>query len=95
MAKKTVSKNRRVNFSVQADPGAVVTLSGTFNNWDPQAKTMVDKKGTGLFTATLMLPPETYEYKFVINGTWCVDPDNCEWSQNDLGTLNSVLNVKV
>ena len=94
MAKRTATKNRRVTFSVQADPGAIVCLAGTFNNWDPQSRKLTDKKGTGAFTTSLMLPPGTYEYKFVINGTWCVDPNNGEWTQNDLGTLNSVLTVK-
>ena len=39
------------------------------------------------------LAPGEYEYKFVINGTWCVDPNCKEWRQNTLGTLNSVLRV--
>ncbi len=94
MAKKATSKSRRVIFSVQAEPGSIVCLAGTFNNWDPQAKKMADKKGSGLFAATMMLPPGTYEYKFIINGTWCVDPNNSEWAQNSLGTLNSVLIVE-
>ncbi len=92
MAKAT-TQSRRVVFSVQADPDSVVYLAGEFNNWDPQAKQMTDKKNTGLFTTTLILPPGTHEYKFVINGTWCVDPNNSEWAQNSLGTLNSVLVV--
>lgn len=93
MAKRTAAKNRRVTFSVQADPGASVCLAGTFNNWDPQSKKLTEKKEAGTFATSLMLPPGTYEYKFVINGTWCVDPNNTDWSQNDLGTLNSVLIV--
>ena len=94
MAKKSTTRSRRVVFSVQADPGSVVYLAGAFNNWDPQAKQMTDKKNTGLFTTTLMLQPGTHEYKFVINGTWCVDPNNSEWAQNSLGTLNSVIVVE-
>ncbi|NLL83980.1 MAG: glycoside hydrolase [Lentisphaerae bacterium] len=94
MNKKPV-KNRRVTFTVQADPGSTVYLAGSFNDWNPQKKKMTDKKGNGTFTACLLLPPGSYEYKFVINGTWCVDPANCEWSQNDLGTLNSLLTIEV
>ena len=45
MAKKT-TQSRRVVFSVQADPDSVVYLAGEFNNWDPQAKQMTDKKHT-------------------------------------------------
>jgi hypothetical protein len=46
MAKST-TKTRRVVLSVQADPKSVVYLAGSFNNWDPQAKLMTDKKNTG------------------------------------------------
>jgi 1,4-alpha-glucan branching enzyme len=94
MAKTKTTNTRRVVFSVQADPESIVYLAGSFNNWDPQAKEMTDKKHTGLFSAAVMLQPGTHEYKFVINGTWCVDPTNSDWTQNSLGTLNSVLVVE-
>jgi len=95
MVTKKATKKRRITFTIQADPGAVVYLAGSFNNWDPQVKKMIDKRGDGNFAGTLMLAPGTYEYKFVINGTWCLDNKNCEWAQNNLGTLNSVLTVEV
>ena len=31
---------------------------------------------------------------FVIDGTWCADPENRDFVQNDHGTLNSVITVK-
>lgn len=91
--KKAVSKNRRVSFSVRAEPGSKVFLAGSFNNWDPTAKEMVDKKGDGTYAATLQLAPGDYQYKFVIDGTWCADPECPDWTQNDHGTLNSVKHV--
>ena len=43
---------------------------------------------------TILLAPGIYEYKFVINGVWTLDPDpDRDWTQNGLGTLNSVLRV--
>ena len=51
---------------------------------------IADKNGDGEFTCTLTLPKGRYEYKFVINGTWCADPECTDWVQNDMGTLNSV-----
>ena len=51
---------------------------------------MTDKDGTGEFACTVNLPKGKYEYKFVINGSWCADPECAEWVQNDMGTLNSV-----
>lgn len=84
---------KRVTFTLAADVGSEVFVAGDFNNWDPAGKKLEDKKGTGVYTAVLMLAPGDYEYKFVINGTWCVDPNCKDWIQNSLGTLNSVLHV--
>jgi len=83
-------KAKRVTFSVRAKEGSKVFLAGSFNDWDPTAKEMKDKKNGGVFTATLDLPAGSYQYKFVIDGIWCADPECTEWRQNDLGTLNSV-----
>lgn len=91
--KKAVSKTQRVTFSVRAEIGSKVFVAGSFNNWDPTTKEMVDKKGDGVFTAVLLLVPGDYQYKFVIDGTWCVDPECADWVQNDHGTLNSVKHV--
>jgi 1,4-alpha-glucan branching enzyme len=88
-AKKTV----RVSFSVHAEKGSKVFLAGSFNNWDPTAKEMVDKNNTGLYTVTISLAPGSYQYKFVINGTWCADPECSDWVQNEHGTLNSVKQI--
>lgn len=80
----------RVTFRVRAEIGSKVYLAGCFNDWNPSDKPMTDKKGDGEFTCTLTLPKGRYEYKFVINGTWCADPECTDWVQNDMGTLNSV-----
>jgi hypothetical protein len=92
-AKKTTPKTQRVVFSVRAEPGSKVFLAGCFNDWNPTAKKMVDKKADGNFVVTLQLPPGEYQYKFVIDGTWCADPECPDWVQNDHGTLNSVKRV--
>jgi len=91
--KKTVPKTQRVTFSVRAEIGSKVFLAGSFNDWNPTAKEMTDKKGEGIYTAILSLASGTYQYKFVIDGTWCADPECADWIQNDLGTLNSVKHV--
>ena len=74
--------------------GSTVYLAGSFNKWDPQGLKMVDKDGNGLYSVSVTLAPGIYEYKFVINGVWTLDPDpDRDWTQNGLGTLNSVLRV--
>ena len=87
-------KKARSVFTFRGDPGSVVYLAGSFNNWDPQGLKMVDKDGNGLYSVSVTLAPGIYEYKFVINGVWTLDPDpDRDWTQNGLGTLNSVLRV--
>ena len=39
---KPVEKS--VTFTVRAEPGKAVYLAGTFNNWDPTGKKMLEKK---------------------------------------------------
>ena len=91
-AKKAAEKN--VTFTVRADVGKSVYLAGCFNKWSPTGKQMLDKKGTGVYVATVKLAPGTYQYKFVIDGTWCADPECADFVQNEHGTLNSVITVK-
>ena len=84
---------KRVTFGIQSEPGRKVAVAGSFNNWDIGANLLKDKTGTGAYAAILLLAPGSYEYKFVIDGVWCVDPACSEWIQNDQGTLNSLLRV--
>lgn len=53
----------------------------------------MDKQGAGHFSATVLLHPGEYQYRFVVNGEWCVDPGNGDRVANDLGSLNSVVRV--
>ncbi|MCR5415106.1 MAG: glycogen-binding domain-containing protein [Kiritimatiellae bacterium] len=91
-AAKPVTK--AVTFTVHAEKGKAVYVAGAFNQWDPTAKKMAYKAKDGLYSATVNLAPGTYEYKFVIDGTWCADPENVNSVQNDQGTFNSVVTVK-
>ena len=89
-AKKATAKN--VTFTVHADKGKSVYVAGEFNKWNPTAKKMAYK--AGVYTATVKLAAGTYQYKFVIDGTWCADPENVNSVANDQGTFNSVIEVK-
>ena len=89
-AKKPVAKT--VTFTVHADKGKAVYVAGEFNNWNPTAKKMAFK--AGVYSAKLKLAPGDYQYKFVIDGTWCADPENANAVPNDQGTYNSVITVK-
>ena len=47
-----------------------------------------------VYSTSLRLEPGKYEYKFVVDGTWCADPECLDCVPNDQGTLNSVIVVK-
>ena len=96
-AKKCAAKKcavKSVTFTVHADKGKSVYLAGVFNEWSLTAKKMAYKAKSGIYAATIKLAPGTYEYKFVIDGTWCADPENVNAVANDQGTFNSVIEVK-
>ncbi len=101
VAKKTARKaaakpaqgEKKVTFTVRAEKGKAVYLAGTFNQWSATGKKMADKKGDGVYSVSLKLAPGRYEYKFVIDGIWCADPECADWVQNDQGTTNSVITV--
>ena len=93
--RKTVSRKPAgipVIFTVHADKGKAVYLAGSFNDWNPTGKKMTFK--AGVYQATIRLNPGEYQYKFVIDGMWCADPENINSVPNDCGTFNSVITVK-
>jgi len=90
--KKAVAKS--VTFTLHADKGKAVYLAGEFNAWDPTVKKMSYKAASGIYAATIKLAPGTYQYKFVLDGAWCADPENVNAVANDHGTFNSIITVK-
>lgn len=95
VAEKAPAKpaKQSVTFSVHAEKGKSVYLAGEFNQWDPAAKKMAYKARSGVYATTIKLEPGVYQYKFVIDGAWCADPENFDCVQNDQGTFNSVIKV--
>ena len=93
-AMKSALAAKRVIFQVTASPKSSVSLAGTFNLWNAARHPMKHISGAGKYTITLMLPKGEYEYKFVINGNWIVDPECRNWVRNAYGSLNSVIKVE-
>lgn len=91
--KAETKKAKGITLSVKLGSGKNVFIAGSFNNWDPKAMQMAGDEN-GVYSITLNLDPGIYEYKFVIDGVWTLDPDpERDWTQNGLGTLNSVLRI--
>lgn len=83
----------------RAAEAKAVFLAGTFNRWKPDATPMA-KDANGNWRVALDLKPGRYEFKFVIDGAWCCEPDhdtphhdcmNCV--PNAFGTMNHVVQV--
>jgi 1,4-alpha-glucan branching enzyme len=84
-------KKGSVKFSVApAGSAAKVELAGDFNGWQPQA---MRKGKDGRFACTIDLAGGSYEYKFLVDGNWIVDPENNAWALNPFGSVNSVAMV--
>ena len=90
---KSSGGSKRVEFKFRTEPGKEVFVAGTFNDWNPKKQQLKDASGTGAYSAALWLTPGKVEYKLVVDGVWCVDPDCPEWVRNQYGSLNSVLTV--
>ena len=86
------SKKRRVSFSLDAPHAQQVSLVGDFNAWDPKKHPM-KKNADGLWEKTVILDPGTYEYKFMQDDRWIVDPGNDRQCPNRFGTRNNVIVV--
>lgn len=94
VAKKPAGKHKHVKFQVQTKPGSKVFIGGDFNEWNHLLQELIDQDGNGVYEVVIALEPGVYEYKFHINDNWCIDPDNSNFRQNVMGTLNSVIIVE-
>ena len=62
-------------FNFRAPPGEIVTVGGSFNNWDPFMYELREVS-PGFFTLTLPLPPGRFQYVFFHRGEPIPDPAN-------------------
>jgi beta-lactamase regulating signal transducer with metallopeptidase domain len=77
-------------FRLSGYPNArIVAVAGSFNNWNQSQYlfTRVD----GEWICKVNLPPGKYEYKFIVDGNWLVDPRNPKTKNDERGNENSVL----
>ncbi len=79
-------------FMVQAEPDSKVYLAGCFNQWN-ERDIQLKHKGDGMFEVEMSLAPGMYEYKFLIDDEWSIDPVNPNFTSNGMGTLNSVVEI--
>ena len=81
-------KNGTVRFAVKPRRGVKkVMLAGDFSGWRPVT---MRKQKQGDYVAVVPLDAGSYEYKFIFDGQWAIDPDNSMWASNSFGSVNSV-----
>jgi 1,4-alpha-glucan branching enzyme len=81
-----------VRFEFTDPMATTVCVAGTFNRWQPEAKTL-HPTGGGHWWKETVLAPGTYEYCLVVDGRWIPDPLAKETVPNPFGGRNSVLEV--
>ena len=69
-------------------------LAGDFNNWMPDHN-VETRNVNGHWQKVFTAEPGVYEYRLLIDGKWQADPTNPSEVPNDLGGINSLLQVSV
>jgi len=77
---------------MQAPEAEMVLLAGNFNGWSTTSDPMKKDK-TGGWKRTKMLLQGKYEYKFIVDGVWTLDPNCSNTVPNQHGTSNNVIEL--
>ncbi|ULQ59342.1 isoamylase [Brucepastera parasyntrophica] len=82
-----------VKFTYEGNPGAVIRLAGTFNNWDPFMYELTEIS-PGRYEISLPLPKGTWYYAYFEGTTQRPDSTNSNHVYTKDGRVASVLVVK-
>ena len=96
-AAEAIGTPREVQVQFRDDGAADVRIAGDFNGWVPDKDVRSRVEGDGgrrVWTKVLVLPPGTYQYRYIVDGEWRVDPGNPESTPGPMGQPNSVLHVR-
>ncbi len=88
------AKGVRFNFKPAGKPGEIF-LAGNFNGWNPANSDFLlkDEDGDGIYSITVPLAAGTYQYKYVVDGTWTKDPYSPMSTDDGFGGLNGKFSV--
>ena len=91
---KQTTKRKKITFSLEAVDARDVHLVGEFNDWKAGIHPMKND-GDGTWIKPVLLPEGQYEYKYLVDNKWVVDPLNERSCPNCFGTMNNIVNVVV
>ncbi|MBQ8625395.1 MAG: starch-binding protein [Agathobacter sp.] len=86
-----VVDGNKVVFYYESSTASKVEVFGSMNEW---ASGFEMTKDGNVFSYTCELDAGTYQYKFVVDGEWIIDPVNSNTAEDGLGGLNSSFEVK-
>jgi len=69
-------------------------LAGDFNNWIPD-RDIETRNINGYWQKVFTAEPGIYEYRIIVDGKWQQDPTNSAEVPNELGGINSLLQIPV
>lgn len=87
------STRRKVRFEFVEPTAHGVRLVGSFNAWKVETGEMTPLDH-GKWVKELELAPGTYEYRYVVDGTWVQDPKAEHSVTNPFGERNSLISVR-
>lgn len=86
-----LSLGQTINFRLAGYQRArKVFLAGTFNNWQPNDLQLQNRDG--VWTLPFTLPAGNYQYKFIVDDNWILDPTN-QHKGRDGDEINSFIAV--
>ncbi|MCL8009188.1 isoamylase early set domain-containing protein [Gelidibacter japonicus] len=84
----------KVTFTVPAEDAKKVSVLGTFNEWNEKKALQLKKLKNGTFKGTIDLEKDnSYEFRYLIDGTFTNDEGADAYKVNEFGGENAVLNL--
>jgi 5'-AMP-activated protein kinase regulatory beta subunit len=83
-----------IAFTYTDGQATTVSVYGSFDMWSVAAAKPLAKGAAGVWSTTINLAPDTYQYKFIVDTTkYLADPANSNSVSDGFGHTNSVLTV--
>ena len=86
-------EQREILFKLEAPEGSVVQIAGDFNKWVPESLDFIESQGRPMWHKTISLRPGSYEYKYLVDGSWIADPANESTVEDAYGGVNSLISL--
>ena len=81
-------------FKQPGQPEQSLAISGDFNGWSTSATPMRYDRASGMFEATVPLPPGRYRYQVVVDGRSQVDAYNDQVITGETGARTSCFEIE-